>query len=420
MTARAKVKAGVRGFTMLEVVLAAALGGFVILATLAVFLQIDRTETLLAARTRDSNELANMRLVIQRATSNFVMSTDPLPAREQARQGEAGTNSRFDDSRLKQMLASELAPRLVLEEDPVLASVAMRREASADWSGDATRVQRLEVVLSDSPVPQEESDPFGRVGGGLGERRKFYVRGDVSERREGAGERAGGSKVEGADKGRREEKDATPQGAPEDARGGTTTEADVAPVRAIRGAFELRPQPLTPAQAAAFERGEWPEEARAWQMWWVPLRPRESGLEPAERESPEVATDFLVASNLRYVEWKMFDDGEHKSRMVATWEQQLPAYVEVSVQTVSGIDANWMFEVDWGRGPEVPPRPKLPGSPDAKPEDGKGGGDRGPGQRPDKGGPAAPKPDPSKGARQIAPSRSVLSGERGGSKGGGR
>jgi hypothetical protein len=416
VTARAKVKAGVRGFTMLELVLAAALGGFVILATLAVFLQIDRTETLLAARTRDSNELANMRLVIQRATSNFVMSTDPLPAREQARQGEAGTNSRFDDSRQKQMLASELAPRLVLEEDPVVARVAWRREASADWWGDATRVQRLEVVLSDSPVPQEELDPFGRVGGGLGERRKFYVRGDVTERRERAGERAGESKKKGDEK----VKEVKPQGAPEDARGGTPTEAEVAPVRAIRGAFELRPQPLTPAQAAAFERGEWPEEARAWQMWWVPLRPRESGLEPAERESPEVATEFLVASNLRYVEWKMFDDGEHKSRMVATWEQQLPAYVEVSVQTVSGIDANWMFEVDWGRGPEVPPRPKLPGSPDAKPEDGKGGGNQGPRQRPDKGGPQAPKPDPSKGARQIAPSRSVLSGERGGAKGGGK
>lgn len=390
---------------MLEVVLAAALGGFVILATMAVFLQIERTETLLAARTRDSNELANLRLVIQRATSNFVMSTDPLPARERAQQGDTGTNPRSDDSRLKQMLASELAPRLVLEEDPALASIAMRREASADWSGDATRVQRLEVVVSDSPVPQEEMDPFGRVGVGPGDRRKFYVRGDVTERRSRAEEKS---------------KAPTREGAPEDARGEATTETETAPVRAIRGAFELRPQPLTAAQAAAFERGEWPEEARAWQMWWVPLRPRESGLEPAERESPEVAMEFLVASNLRYVEWKMFDDKEHKSAMVATWEQQLPAYVEVSVQTVSGLNANWMFEVDWGRGPEVPPRPKASGSAEAGPEDANGGGERGRGRRPDGGGPPGPKADPSKGAKQVAPSRSVLSGERGGAKGGGK
>ncbi len=397
---------------MLELALATVLGGFVILATMAVFLQIDRTETLLAARTRDSNELANLRLVIQRATSNFVMSTDPLPAREQAKPGEAGTNVRSDDSRLKQMLASELAPRLVLEEDPALAGVAMRREASADWSGDATRVQRVEVVLSDSPVPQEELDPFGRVGGGVGERRKFYVRGDVTERRERAGEKAQGGKDAAGEKAEQEK----PRGAPEDARGGTATEGEVAPVRAIRGAFELRPQPLTAAQAEAFERGEWPEEARAWQMWWVPLRPRESGLEPAERESPEVAREFLVASNLRYVEWKMFDDKEHKSAMVATWEQQLPAYVEVSVQTVSGLNANWMFEVDWGRGPEVAPRPKLPGSPEGKPEEGRGG------PRPNKGGDQPPKADPRSGARQIAPSRSVLSGDKGGqgAKGGGK
>ena len=417
MRARVSSVASRRAFTMLEVVLAAALGGFVILATLAVFLQIDRTETLLAARTRDANELSNLRLVIQRATSNFVMSTDPLPAAQRAQQGEGAGNSRFDDTRLKMMQASELAPRLLLEDDPMLASVAMRREASADWVGDATRVQRLEVVLSDSPVPQEEADPFGRLGNELGERRKFYVRGDLSERRERAEEKAGA----GSRDGRKESsgKDASERreaaGAPEDQRGSTTTEGDTAPVRAVRGAFELRPQPLTAAQAAAFERGEWPEEARAWQMWWVPLRPRESGLEPAERESPAVATEFLVASNLRYVEWKMFDDGEHKSRMVATWEQQLPAYIEVSVQTVSGLDANWMFEVDWGRGPEVPPRPKQPGSPDAPPAD---GGNRTP--RPN----ANPnaKPEPGKGARQIAPSRSVLSGDKGGggSKGGGK
>lgn len=420
---------------MLELVLAAALGGFVILATLAVFLQIDRTETLLAARTRDANELANLRLVIERATGNFVMSTDPLPAQEQAKPGETGTNSRFDDSRLKRMLASEVAPRLVLEDDAALASVAMRRFGSADWTSDATRVQRLEVVLSDSPVPQEESDPFSRVQEGMGERRKFYVRGDLSERRERtkrrddkAGGEGGDAKVDTTPEkkaGRSKEPAKREEGKPQDARGGTTTESDVAPVRAVRGVFELRPQPLTRAQALAIERGEWPEEERAWQMWWVPLRPRESGLEPAERESPEVASEFLIASNLRYVQWTMFDDGEHKSRMVATWEQQLPAYVEVAVQTVSGLDANWMFEVDWGRGPEVPPRPKAPGSQEAKPEEeGKGGSGSGPGQNPKpnpKPNPRSdpksdPRSDPKSGARQIAPSRSVLSGGKGGGK----
>jgi hypothetical protein len=412
---------------MLELVLAASLGGFVILATLAVFLQIDRTETLLSARTRDANELANMRLVIERATSNFVMSTDPVPAREQAKAGETGTNSRFDDSRLKQMLASEVAPRMVLEDDPALANIAIRRQGSADWTADATKVQRLEMVLSDPPVPQEESDPFGRVDGGMGERRKFYVRGDLTERRERAKAKegkAGRDEGDGPLKKDKDPKEKEPrekgegEGKPQDARGGTTTEADVAPVRAVRGAFELRPQPLTRAQALAIERGERPEEERAWQMWWVPLRPRESGLEPAERESPEVASEFLIASNLRYVQWTMFDDGEHKSRMVATWEQQLPAYIEVAVQTMSGLDANWMFEVDWGRGPEVPPRPKMPGQQEGKPEDGKGGPP--PKSDPKSGPKSDPKSDPKSGARQIAPSRSVLSGGKGGDKSGGK
>jgi hypothetical protein len=169
---------------------------------------------------------------------------------------------------------------------------------------------------------------------------------------------------------------------------GAGQEGDVAPVRAVRGAFELRPQEPTAEQwRQARARGEDPEPV--WQMWWVPLPPRENGSPaPSADEIMEAGEPFLVASNLRYVQWTMFDDNEHKAAMTATWEQQLPAHIEVAVETVSGLNANWMFEVDWGRGPEVPPKPVDAGAKQAQPVDPASGG----GTPADGGKPPAPSP----------------------------
>ena len=376
-----------RGFTMLELVLAASLGAVVILTVLGVFFQIDRTETLLARRTKDANDLSNLRLVLQRALSNFVMSTDPLPPKEQ---NADGTNSRFGSTRAaRDPNAPAPIPRLICETDPRMAGATMFRLGGGDWAADSTRVQRIEVVVADSPVPESEQDIFRRAGSrdALLGARKAYVRGDVTQRRrdllKSSGQGGTGAEATkdltdaqvaaaAADKSKQDPTRSKPSDSTTPAEGAESEQTEAAPVRAVRGAFELRPQEPTPAQLREAQ-SQGVEPPRAWEMWWVPLPPRANGSEaPAMEDILARGDAFVIASNLRYIQWTMFDDGERKSTMNATWEQQLPAYIEVAVETTSGLNANWMFEVDWGRGPEVPPPPVDLGPKKAEPVNGDG------------------------------------------------
>ncbi|MCX5688664.1 MAG: prepilin-type N-terminal cleavage/methylation domain-containing protein [Planctomycetota bacterium] len=367
------------GFTMLELVLAAALGAVVIITVLGVFVQIERTEVLLARRTKDANDLSNLRLVLERALSNFVMSTDPLPAREQTGDGNSA-GSRFGATRnARDPNAPMPVPRLICETDPAMAGATMIRLGGGDWAPDSTRVQRVEVVVADSPVPEDERDIFLRAGSreALLGARKAYVRGDLTKRRKDA-DRAGRTNENPSSDPRnpQDEKAATPDKnadkTPPEGEG-EESDGEVAPVRAVRGAFELRPQQPTPAQIREAESNG-VEPPRAWEMWWVPLPPRANGSSaPSAEDLLSRGDAFVIASNLRYVQWTLFDDNERKNSLSATWEQQLPAYIEVAVETTSGLNANWMFEVDWGRGPEVPPPPVDLGPKKAEPVDGSGG-----------------------------------------------
>ncbi len=398
-----------RGFTMLEVAMAAALGAVVVLTALGVFFQIDRTESILAARSEDSNELSKLRLVVQRVTSNFVMSSEPQPQKDPP----AGDGTRTAPSKpARDTGAPPPPPRFILEPDSEVAGAVMRATGGGDWAAEGGRPQRFEVVVTDSPVPQDENDIFMRAGmnAGADGPRKAYVRGDVTKRREMAAKQQGDGKGSGASsKDRMSTRGSSARDDKGSAKGGKSADrdrdnrqpdaitdpsesGDSAPVRAVRGAFELRPQAPSNVQIRkAQARGETIEPA--WEMWWVPLPPRTNG--DLSDVSLELAGDpFLVASNLRFAKWTMFDDRAKKTAMTATWEQQLPAYVELEVETTSGLTANWMFEVDWGRGPEVPAPPAETGTKKAVPVD----GDSTPA--------GGSKPSGAGGAKQIGPSRS--------------
>ena len=149
-----------------------------------------------------------------------------------------------------------------------------------------------------------------------------------------------------------------------------------APVRAVRGALELRPQALDAKERRRFaDQGE--DAPVAWEMWWVPLPPRESANSPPPTfdEVASAGEPYRVASNLRYVKWTVFHERQRKQAHSATWHGQMPAYIELAVETTAGLTANWMFELDWSRGPEVPPRPAVPAGPtQARPVNEAGGG----------------------------------------------
>ncbi len=395
-----------RAFTMLEVTFAAALGCLVVLACVSVFYAMDRSDTLLERRATQANDLHNLRLVALRATTTLVMSSEQQPARDDPDNPDA----RLPRRNQRDPNAPLPVPRLLLENDPNARGLGMFSTGGGDFSAEASPIQRLELVLSDPPVPAETNDFFVRAG--LREGQTYTRRGADSPRAssssradktggagsggsgssggsgmgDGSGDTFGSKSARAAARTDRfsdraaDRASGDTKGAGAGAGGasaaktgrfsaandpsvtaadGANADDEVAPVRAVRGALELRPQEFTGKETRrAMADGK--ELPQAWEMWWVPLPPRPNGSEPPSAgEIALFGKPYLVASNLRFVKWRLFDDRSWHSTAVATWEQQLPAYIELSAETTAGLSAKWLFEVDWARGPEVPPSAKT-------------------------------------------------------------
>jgi hypothetical protein len=110
------------------------------------------------------------------------------------------------------------------------------------------------------------------------------------------------------------------------------------PGGAVRCAFELRPG-----------------RDGTWAMWWRPLPLIENGGRAARDTDPAQDPNAVqLISGLTKCRWTAFDNRERKSEIASTWATDLPAYVELEIETAAGPSANWMFEVAWGNGKEVP------------------------------------------------------------------
>lgn len=391
-----------RGFTLIELLLAVGLGAIVIMIAGGIFLQIDRTEAMLKARAEQTNDLERLRFVVQRVTSTLVMSNEPQVARDVPGEEVDGASRAARTRNSRDPNIPLPAPRLLVEPDSRLSGLSMYSTGGNQFTRDGVRPQRFEVVVSDEPVPQREPlDMFIRAGLKPGERLNRAalagaLRGDVSGSRKralnGGQDSAGGrsSKVGEGGSGGREGGDGSggksgsqsgDKSTGSSATGGagsratsgasgalgdgsttagtTSVEAsELAPVRAFRGAFEVRPMPVSQGSIDA-ARVQGVDVEQAWEMWWVPLPPRKDmNSSPSSFEIAAAGEPYLVASNLRFVKWMMYDDGEEKQAISSTWTSQLPAYIELSVETTAGLASKWMFEVDWGQGPEVPPEPQ--------------------------------------------------------------
>ena len=134
--------------------MAASLGSILVLACVAVFFTTDRTDGLLARRAEQAADLQRLRLVVQRATSTLVMSNAPqVTQTDGVRAGARGLEVTNTD-------ASQPAPRLIIDRDPLMGRYSMTSSGGGQWRPDQARVQRYEVVLSDPPVPSEAWDLF--------------------------------------------------------------------------------------------------------------------------------------------------------------------------------------------------------------------------------------------------------------------
>lgn len=402
-----------RGFTVLETIMAAALGAIILAACLSIMAAIRRTDATLEARAAEQSELNKLRTVMQRVFTSLLVSNAPATARDSTTRGVPisrdvpivkvdVTGADVPPGRH----AVVVPPRIVLAPDPALAGAVMQRAATADIAtGTPTPVQSLEVVLSDPPILTgyaefDQAEAARRRQAALlarqrGEELMQATRDRGAKQDAGKGtapkDSADAGDKAGAKPGR---KDATRRtgntgddpGTPPPAGGSSPVMPDdqqdeiAAGVKAVRGILQLRPQRDRDGQPAPLN-----PENPLWELWWVPMSARETGVqEQPEQPSIPAGEPIVVASRLRYLRWVMFDNSEKKVAMQVARQRDLPAYVEVEVETESGLYANWMFEVVWASGPEVLPRPNDtdPRSQENNRNNGRAGAQDGSGQAP--------------------------------------
>ena len=201
-----------RGFTLLETVLAAAVGAVLVLMVVGVMAFINRAEGAQAARLEQLDGMSRLQKIMSRAFSTLVVA-DP------------NSGSAFRSKVLAEGLpsaAEEVPPRMLLGEDesPTLSSAFRRGGVAGDGA-----VQRLEVVLDHSPVPRGLARG---MGGTLG----MSVQANLDE-------------------------------------------SDAPAIKGlVRGVFELRPDRATYTGGAPMARRE--DGRIGWTLWWRALPDEDS------------------------------------------------------------------------------------------------------------------------------------------------
>lgn len=289
-------------FTLLETLLAAALGSALVLMVIGMMTFMDNAEARQSYRLEQMDGMTRLHTVMTRAFSTLVVA-DP----NSATAFRAAVNS---TPGTPPGAAREPPARLVLGPDDSSGLKDAMRRARLPGGGS---VQRLEVVLERPPVPRN----FARG-----------LTGSLS----------------------------TSAQANSDQRDDELRGRLVGPVR---GVFELRPDDATFRSGSAQRRGE---TRQGWTLWWRPLIDADSlNLDPTE--DPEAVP--IVAGLARCV-WKGFMKRERLEKLRVLSTLELPAYMEMEAETLGGQHANWMFEVQWSVGgdgsEDEPPTPGVPGT----------------------------------------------------------
>lgn len=255
-----------RGFTLLETVLAIAVGSLVMAAAFGMIATVRSSERALADQSHDMNDLARVQLAVRQALDtlhaappNTVRSAMSDAGSEQA---DAVLNTAFPEP------VAGIAPRLEMTtgENP-----------------------RLELVLS---RPLLDRPPA-----------------------------------------------AAQRSATENAGVLTLIAAEQLPGH--RGAFELRREDDEPFPS----------------LWWVPLPPRDipMGVAFDENSLPKARR---LCREVRSLTWTAFIDSGRVPLVRAIEKVQLPAYIELEIETAGGAYGNWMFELSWTIGPELEAPPQ--------------------------------------------------------------
>lgn len=370
-----------RAFTLLEVTLATAIGGMVILVSLSLLVSMEKLERPLAVRQQELADLHRTRTVIQRAISSLVMSdtTAPVNPNQRRTNNSTTTDQATTDEKSafeataeatanKQQQQQRPPARLLLEADQT-DDLKSALQAVGVPMDSAVGIQRLELVVDSAPIAPNFRAELGDAiaatysrnssgltsssnkssnstsgGSGLGLNSSGASAPSTMTNRDAMGARSGNN--------RRSRNLGRGQG---------NSNQTSAQAGSLRGAFEIRPM-VTPENEFDRRNGK----PVLYELWWTPLPSAKDTSKlgaatnaPVNQKEDDPRTVYawgepvLLANNLVKCRWKLFSSGEQRTAHNAVWERELPAYVEFEIQTKTGLYENWMFEVSWSKGPEL-------------------------------------------------------------------
>ncbi|MGQ0627430.1 MAG: PulJ/GspJ family protein [Phycisphaerales bacterium] len=293
-----------RGFTIIELVLASAVGALVVLGALGIFSMLGKAERRSELRADAATELARLHVAFQRAFRTIVTEVKPRPPRPT----RAGTPAARPSTGTEPPPEEEPAP----EVEEVVLTGPPRLNLAIDENGRP----KIEVMVAASPVPiRLESGPvnlaalgFPEVGGGVWG--KFELR---------------PSPVAPT---------ATPSTAPRFDVYWSVYKQKHKPITRVRArnrvdrSAEDSPEGRLAEDEAALENPE-PVE---------PIDPRTLeflGEVVIARDLVDLTVEFLATQEGRLQPARTFS---------ARFAQDLPAYVHITVEHKDGVKADWAFE----------------------------------------------------------------------------
>lgn len=265
---------------------------------MGVLITLQRSDRLASAKFERVSECERVHKVLSRAFSNLLMSSRP------ARNDRSADS---DPSAAPAPAAPPPPPRLILTADPQLSGVVLHRGENSQGGPGAGMAQRVEMVVSRSPVPvRSRADDMA------------YAK-------------------------LRENEDS--MFADNDSDSGAMSklsQSGAGIAQAFRASLELRPM-IDPGERS-------PDRPPTYSLWWRPLPSLADDGTPVGAAPPPPVE---LMDRVVYFHVQMFDDSQMKDELAATWERDLPGYVQVEIETVEGLWRKWMFEVDWNNGSEA-------------------------------------------------------------------
>lgn len=138
-----------RGFTLLETVLAAVLGALVIIASMALFRVIERSDKRSLAQLEQNNEFAMAHKTIARAMSMLLMSDEPAPNERETDEFLARDDERNSADRAEEPDEDAATTRLAIQPDIDNPTVML---VGVEGRQRRARGQQVRVTLRDTPV----------------------------------------------------------------------------------------------------------------------------------------------------------------------------------------------------------------------------------------------------------------------------